>query len=399
MEEQRQLGQVFTKTAEQIGKTPGKDANEDTSDSKETIQEISKFDGKPEKVISSASLNDSQEELPCVEKDIVIQGTCAEKKEGNLQKGQDLGEKKAKPIPRPNLKGKYTVPQPFSLATDKRGSREKNNSEKCNPSLSKSLSLREKSPNPTTETHTSPRLERISELRKLGSTVQSAVRAQGSTKVERSIELSNGRSKSVPKDKGRSERQMELLDQKVKAQRTPVESKKSLDSLPSSINKDVGMKKLLKATTFKAMPLPSIYHKRSESSKVDSLEKVEDKEVHKMQRISTFKASALPSFYRRKSPPQKPELVKIPLTRPKSPNLGPKNKSSVNNKGEGTNKVTAGPIGNTAKETMKNSVEGPLKEHDDKYCKVLQKNTTTCGEELVKAVVSSAERVDMINSN
>lgn len=105
-----------------------------------TIQEAKGLNEKE----SNAS-HDKKRDLPGSEKDIQVQDTSmvVENKEENPQNCQQLStQKKAKPISKQNNKGRCTIPQPFSLSSEKRMPKTMSSLEQYNPSLTRSLNFK-----------------------------------------------------------------------------------------------------------------------------------------------------------------------------------------------------------------------------------------------------------------
>ncbi|XP_058086372.1 protein WVD2-like 1 [Magnolia sinica] len=139
---------------------------------------------------------------------------------------------KPKAAPKQNHKMKLTVPQPFSLATEKRMSRERRG---VGPA------------------HSSPNLSKSASL---------------NVRPDRSSEPRHGAapSRSTLKPGERPEKRTEPGHKmKEKAQTKEVEVKKSqpTDKVGSTVQGEVEIKKLGKSSTFKASPLPSFYHKKA----------------------------------------------------------------------------------------------------------------------------------------
>ncbi|XP_031248864.1 protein WVD2-like 3 [Pistacia vera] len=102
---------------------------------------------------------------------------------------------------------------------------------------------------------------------------------------------------------------------------------------------------------------------------------------NKLQKSSTFKASPLPSFYHRRNPPSKPEVNKIQAARPKSPVTGARRKSM-----SGADKPKSEEKGKTV--ARRRSSNG-AKETISKLFKTT-KNTLIGSKETMKGVVASA---------
>lgn len=131
-EERKEISQMQETTI------PESNAKEHPSKLSKTMQEMNGFN---EKVNNTSK--DVEEDLPGVGKDIHQVQTFVEKKKENLQNvEQDSGEKKRKPFPKQNYKAKYTVPQPFSLSSEKRMSKTMSALVSSSPSLSRSLSFK-----------------------------------------------------------------------------------------------------------------------------------------------------------------------------------------------------------------------------------------------------------------
>ncbi|KAJ0970839.1 hypothetical protein J5N97_018798 [Dioscorea zingiberensis] len=339
--------------------------------------------------------NNKDESLQENEKEMPVESKQAEKNEEN---SKDSMEKKAKTAAKQTTKGKYTVPQPFSLSSEGRTSKERKSIlQQSNPKLSKSLSLRADPQRSlrTIQTQTSLRLEKITEVRqrntKSGSTLQKVIRTQTSVKVEKSVEVKHGGAKSV--DCEQTEQQKESVNKKKdKDQEKEPETKRPLlASKPKSMNQVKGKVqeteenktkkpnlnskakhnvedleiKLKKSSTFKASPLPSFYSKRSASLKPKQPEKDEEKEKSKLQKSATFKGSPMPNYYQKKTTTsQNPDLVvkSHVHSKPPTPNLRSKSLSHTESKKmDMTVKTTPQTIRESAKETIKKLFKGPWK--------------------------------------
>lgn len=338
------------------------------------------------------SLKDNREE-----KMLILESKHAEKKGENSEEDIQLSmEKKTKTVAKRTRKVKHTAPQPCSLLSERRTSKERKSiSDQSNPKLSKSLSLRTDPPRSlrTIQTQTSLRLEKITELRqgstKSGSTLQKVIRTQTSVKVERSVEAKHSIAKSL--DCEQVEQQKESVDQKNdKEKEKELEAKKSLlASKPKPMNQMKGKVpekeeietkklnlnskaknnveeleiKLKKSSTFKASPLPSFYSKRIVSPKAKQPEKEGDKEKNKLQKSVTIKASPLPNFYPKKpTTSQNPDLaVKSPvLSKTPAPNLRSKSLSRTESKRmDMTIKTAPQNTRESTRETIKKLFKGP----------------------------------------
>ncbi|KAF5206315.1 hypothetical protein FRX31_004097 [Thalictrum thalictroides] len=101
--------------------------------------------------------------------------------------------------------------------------------------------------------------------------------------------------------------------------------------------------------------------------------------LNKLKKNSTSKASPLPSFYHRKDTPPKPQPNKVPVTHPRSPQLGQQNKSSsegVNTNKEDLKKNASRTISVTAKETIHKLFKGVRKAQSSQQEKVLKNSSS-----------------------
>ncbi|KAA8525862.1 hypothetical protein F0562_007717 [Nyssa sinensis] len=279
--------------------------------------------GKEDKVIAILEANQLQEDMTKErhenEAEVRVENRAIE--EGKVSGSQNISSKK-KQGSKPNLKTKVTIPQPFSLATEKRMSRERRGSmdfKDSNPILSKSTSLNYK------------------------------VLAQSSLGAERTSNLRLATSASTTKTSSRPN-----TTTSEHADRKPENHLKTKDK----ILKEVERKK-------------QVNGKKQEG---------EESKTSKFRKSYTFKALPLPSFYHRKDFPPTPEINKIQETHRKSPLLGQQSKSapkSKRNKAEDKDKNVSRTRCSSAKETI------------SKLLKTTRKSLGTPNE-MVKDVVSSA---------
>ncbi|ONK71979.1 uncharacterized protein A4U43_C04F14400 [Asparagus officinalis] len=330
-----------------------------------------------------------KEDLPGYEKDIQVKDASliAENKKQNLKSVQ----KRVTPIPKKNCKRKCTVPQPFSLSTEKRISKMISSLQRSTPSLSRSLSFKSNSTAASWTVHTSLRLERIEEPRQ-GTTKSGTINQKASSQKK-----GNGQVKQIDSKKSQPVSNPKGMDignpeKSLPFKATPLPSfyhkrlvTPKLDSI-ERVEQDMEITKTRKDSSFKAAPLPGFYHKTSRSLKANSLEKIEEKQANIAQTSSTFKATPLPRFYHKTSSPQKHELKKISLSRSKSPSDGFTSKPV-----ESANNAASSQVNDSVKETIKSSLKGQWKAPDQKS-KISKNIRPSCIDEIEKNVVSSIEK-------
>ncbi|XP_077237634.1 uncharacterized protein LOC143879244 [Tasmannia lanceolata] len=153
--------------------------------------------------------------------------------ETKVEKQQVRSSQKPKVVPKQNQKPKLTVPQPFSLATETRMSRERRGGlDKSSPNLSKSAT--------------------------------SKILMQSSMRIERStdLKLATTASKSTFRGTERMEKRIESGNQmKEKNHEKEAEITKKSHSIVKK--EELEAMKLKKSSTFKATPLPSFYHQKA----------------------------------------------------------------------------------------------------------------------------------------
>ncbi|OMO77325.1 hypothetical protein CCACVL1_15079 [Corchorus capsularis] len=256
------------------------------------------------------------EENP-VQEDKSSQQIIIEKTDCRGEDKQEETSKKPKQGSKQSLKAaKPTIPQPFTLSTEKRMSRERRGSVDFSADISKKTKPRQRHGSMDfNNSYSQPRLSRSASL---SNKDRLSPNAGDTSDINRANSL-HGTSKIISRPQ-------------VKAAEH-VESK-------------IGSAQKMKNRT----PLIGAESKQLKGN--DKKQRVEGMESSNLQKSSTFKALPLPKFYQKKDSPPKSETKKMPETNSKSPTLIRSIKKAESSKIEDKGKGPSKTVTNGAKETI-----------------------------------------------